>query len=393
MRNRRGFALVLLLSVILLLGWQGPVSAQNAGIQPEKGVTQLGINGDYFTAGNTVDFTEKIVGDLYAAGNDVLAQGDTGGDILAAGRTIDVGSNVGGSIRAAGSLITVRGKVLRNATIACQQLTVTQEGLISGNAYLAGQTIDMNGKVGGDLRAAASTFVINGEIGRDAQISADKVVVLPGAKIGGALKYYSKNQAEISPGAVIEGGVTQIPISPERTSAKPAPGPSILRALLSLIALLLAALVFVLLLPRCVRRVAATVQTQPWLCLGIGFAGLLVPPFLAIILFITVVGMMLGWIVMAGYLAFLSAGFLLGRIMIGFLVGGLILRAVEKRDRASAVWSVLLGATLLTLASYIPVLGWLIGLFTVIFTMGALLYLAGHAWFQPEPQPEAPSQP
>ncbi len=392
MRNRKGFALVLLLSVILLLGWQGPVSAQNAGARQEKGATQLGINGDYFTAGNTVDFTEKIAGDLYAAGNDVLAQGDTGGDVLAVGRSINVGGNVGGSIRAAGSQVTVGGKTLRNATIACQQLAITQEGLISGNAYLAGQTIDVNGKVGGDLRAAASTVVINGEIGRDAQITADRVVVLPGAKIGGALKYCSKNPAEISPEAQIEGGVTQIPVSPGGASAKHA-GFSIIRALLSLAALLLAALVFVLLLPRCVYRVATTVRTQPWLCLGIGCAGMLVPPFLAIILFITVVGMQLGWIVLAGYLAFLSAGFLLGRIMIGFLAGGLILRALEKRDRASAVWSVLLGATLLKLVSYIPVLGWLIGLFTGIFTMGALLYLAGRTWFQPEPPPEAPAQP
>jgi cytoskeletal protein CcmA (bactofilin family) len=391
MRDRKGIIFTLLLSVLLLLAWQGPALAQNTGVWPESGATEtLWVNGDHFAAGNAVAVKEEIPGDLYAAGSDILIQGGTGGDLLAAGRNIDVGSDIGGSIRAAGAQVTVRGEVGRNATIAGQQLIITPEALITGNAYLGGATVSVAGRVEGDLKAGGSAVVIGGQIDRDVQVSAERVQVLPGAVIGGNLVYASNNPAEISPDAQIRGTVTQIPVAPKK--AEPSAGARIWQALLSLIALLVAALVLVLLLPRSLRQVAATVRTQPWLCLGLGFAGLVAPPFLAVILFITVVGLLLGGIVLAGYLAFVAAGFLLGKIVIGLLVGGLILRAVQKQDRASAIWSVLLGAALLKLVSYIPFVGWLITLLAAVLTLGALLYLAGYSWFRKEPQPGEPTQ-
>ncbi|MGD0154201.1 MAG: hypothetical protein ABSC17_10700 [Thermacetogeniaceae bacterium] len=395
MRKQRSLVLVLLFSAILLLACQAPVLGQNTGMQTPQMATQaFRINDDYLTAGNTIAVNQKIAGDLYAAGNNIQVQGNLGGDILAAGQMIDIGGSVAGSIRAAGQQIGLRGTVLRNANIAGQNLTIAPAGRIAGNAYLAGQTIRIDGKVDGSLMAGAATVMISGEIGRDVQVSASKVVVLPGAKIGGNLTYTSQNPAEISPEAQIKGTTTYVPSVPKQ--ANPTAGALLLKALLSLIALLLAALVIVLLLPRCVRKVAATVSAQPWLCLGLGCAGLLVPLFLAIILFVTIIGNMLAWIILAGYLAFLAAALLLGKILIGFLIGGLILRAVQKRDPVSAIWSVLLGAALLWLVSYIPFVGWLFTLFTVLFTLGALLYLAGHSWFTRDSakaaaQPEAPN--
>jgi cytoskeletal protein CcmA (bactofilin family) len=382
MRKQRGLILALLFSAILVLCWQAPVLGQNIGLQSPQMPTQgVRINDDYLTVGNTIAVNQKIAGDLYAAGRNILVQGDLGGDILAVGQMIDIEGSVGGSIRAAGSQISLSGTVLRNANITGQNLTIAPEGKIAGNAYMAGQTIRIDGKVGGSLMAAAATVMISGEIDRDVQVSASRVVVLPGAKIGGNLTYTSQNQAEVSPDAQIKGTTAHIPVSPRPKQAKPAAGALILRSLLSLLTLLLAALVFVLLLPRCVHSVAATVSAQPWLCLGLGFAGLLVPPFLAIILFVTIIGSMLAWIVVTGYLVFLAAAFLLGKILIGFLIGGLILRAVQKRDSVSAIWSVLLGTALLWLASYIPFMGWLFTLFSVVFTLGALLYLASLNWF------------
>lgn len=414
MRKRRVVVFVLMLSAVLLLAWQGTVLAQNPGEQNLMGQNLMGqnpmgqgdkvlpkgvqINDDYFAAGNTVTVDGQIAGDLYAAGANMAMRGDLGGDVLAAGRSLDIGGNVGGNIRAAGSDIIARGKVLRNATIAGQQVTIAPECLITGNALMAAQTVRIDGQVGGSLRAAGTTILIAGEIGRDVVVNANKVVILPGAKIGGNLTYTSATAAEIAPTAQIKGVVKHIPVSPEQAQAKPAVGTLIFRALLGLVRLLLVALVFILLLPRCVKSVAGVVRTQPWLCLGLGFAGLLVPPFVAIILFITVIGSLLGWIVLIGFTAFTAAGFLLGKIVIGFLLGWLILRAVQKQDSVSVIWSVLLGATLLQLVSYIPVLGWIVGLITGVFTLGALLYLAGHTWFPKEPQPvlpqpESPLQP
>ncbi|HHV34482.1 MAG TPA: hypothetical protein GXX59_02750 [Syntrophomonadaceae bacterium] len=211
------------------------------------------------------------------------------------------------------------------------------------------------------------------------EVTADQVVVLPGAKIGGNLTYKSDNPAEIHDGAQINGTVKRITVAPPSEQ----PLASIIwEEALKVVSLLVLALLFVLLLPLATEQVADTVRTQLWMSLGLGVGGFLVPPVLALVLFITVIGIPLGWLFLVGYGAFLGAGILLGKVFLGFLLGVSILRALQKKQQVSSIWSVLLGTAIIKLLTYIPYVGWVVNIFVLLLAMGALLYLAGQRWFR-----------
>lgn len=377
--------LSLLLVLVLLVNMLLPMSAlaaeaNNNVLVPAERV----VEDDYFAAGNTVTVKGRITGDLFAAGNNLAAQGELGGDLLVAGRRVDVGGRVRGSVRAAGESISLQGQVGRSATIACRELTVAPGAALGGNVLAAAETIRCDGKVAGNLRAVADTILIAGEVGRNVEVEADRVVVLPGARVRGSLTYRSANPAEIHEGARVEGDVKRIPVTPVPEETL---GGKALQEVLRWLALLAVALVFVFFLPKATSRVAGVVRTRPWVSLGLGVCGLLVPPFLAVLLFASVVGVALGWVVLAGYAAFLAAGILLGKVFLGFLVGVLILQAIRKREDVSPLWSVLLGATLLKALVFIPYLGWLVDIAVVLLTLGALLCLAGQSWLGRRVQP------
>lgn len=385
--KKRGFVFALSVFILLLSGLLGTAFAQVGGEQGGDLVVPAEelIDDDYFAAGETVTVKGQITGDMFAVGNNVAADGSIGGDIIAMGRQIDAGGSTGGNIRAAGQVVSIRQNVERSVTVACQEFTVGSNSVIGGNILAAASTLKIDGKVNGTLRGAADTILIAGEVVRNVEIAADHVVVLPSAKIGGNLTYKSANRADIHSGAQINGTVRHIPAAPP--AEQPLAG-RIWGETLKVISLLALALLFVLLLPLPTEQVADTVRTQPWLSLGLGVGGLLVTPILALLFFITVIGIHLGWLFLIGYGAFLGAGILLGKVFLGFLLGVLILRAVLKKQQVSLIWSVLLGTAIIQLVTYIPYVGWLVNLFVLLLALGALLYLAGRHWFRRPPKPE-----
>ncbi len=58
------------------------------------------------------------------------------------------------------------------------------------------------------------------------------------------------------------------------------------------------------------------------------------------------------------------------------------MRALQKKQQVSPIWSVLLGTAIIKLLTYIPYVGWVVNIFVLLLAMGALLYLAGQRWFR-----------
>lgn len=379
--KKRGFILTLIVVILLLSGLIGTAFAQGIGEQGGDMMVpaEKSINDDYFAMGETVTVKGRITGDMFATGNNIATEGNIEGDIIALGRQIDAGGSVGGNVRTGGQAVSIRGNVERSVTAACQELTIGSSSVIGGNILATASMLRVDGKISGALRSTAGTILIAGEVVRDVEVTADQVVVLPGAKIGGNLTYKSDNPAEIHDGAQINGTVKRITVAPPSEQ----PLASIIwEEALKVVSLLVLALLFVLLLPLATEQVADTVRTQLWMSLGLGVGGFLVPPVLALVLFITVIGIPLGWLFLVGYGAFLGAGILLGKVFLGFLLGVSILRALQKKQQVSPIWSVLLGTAIIKLLTYIPYVGWVVNIFVLLLAMGALLYLAGQRWFR-----------
>jgi hypothetical protein len=120
------------------------------------------------------------------------------------------------------------------------------------------------------------------------------------------------------------------------------------------------------LFPRRLDVVATNFTTHPWKSLFTGLLGLVVLPFLIVLLVATVIGIPL---VPVAALLVIAAG-VLGFTALSFYVG----RAVPLRlERATSVLQLAIGTAIVVLVSSIPILGWMAWFAALLLVFGAVL--------------------
>jgi hypothetical protein len=160
----------------------------------------------------------------------------------------------------------------------------------------------------------------------------------------------------------VTGGITRRAMdgSPGQGAARapqpPGPGAFIAGGIMSFLALLACGAVFLLLLPAFGRHAADRVRTSPWLALAVGFAMLVAVPVLAVLLFITLLGIPLGLAVLALYPVMLLAGFVLGVLFIAGRLPAALRKQPPARFGASVGWFAL-ALFLVMAAGAVPVAG------------------------------------
>ena len=227
----------------------------------------------------------------------------------------------------------------------------------------------MAGQIGDDLHVFAGT-VISGRVAGNVEITAREIRVAPDAVIGGSLTWRSNQPPIIAEEAQIFGDVraagggemqSLVDESPDRFAGGWALG----------LAIAAAAWVLLWFAPQLVARSGAAFQAAPGRILLLGAAALVLTPVMALLLFVTVLGWLLGLIVFAGYVF----GVLLSGIL-GLLIAVHALRARlgvgAPRGLLSSLIFVLLAASALVLAQHVPVLGTLLSLLLVLAGVGAL---------------------
>lgn len=157
----------------------------------------------------------------------------------------------------------------------------------------------------------AGTVSISGEVDGDVELAARQITILPTTRIQGNLTYRSPEPANIAPKAQIMGTVTHVPVEAKAGMIELA-GP-VFRGIL-ILSLLLAGIVLIMLFPNFGILAARTVGSDPWksLGLGLGLALLVTTPIAASLLMATVIGMPLGFAILAFYFVTLLTGFRCG---------------------------------------------------------------------------------
>jgi hypothetical protein len=133
--------------------------------------------------------------------------------------------------------------------------------------------------------------------------------------------------------------------------------------------------VLVAALPGFTTRVAATLRSRAAMSLLIGFIALVCIPVLAIVLFVTLVGIPLALLTLVAYAALL----LLGHVVTGIGLGDWALARFRAGDAARTGWRI--GAAVVALLAIailarIPFLGGLVTFLVLIAGVGALLMQA-----------------
>lgn len=313
----------------------------------------------YIAAGQ-VRPAAPVQGDLHAAGGRVILDQPVGGDAALVGGSVDVRAAVGDDARVAGGDISIESSVGGELFATGGNLTLTRAATVAGAARLYGGNISIEGRIDGPLHASAQKVTINGEVRGPVHLAAGQIELGPQARLGAGLSYASDAELKRAEGAVVTGPITRDVAAPRdrpRSEPKPAPpGLPWIGSLLSFLALLACAAVLILVVPAFASQAADGVKTAPWLALAIGFAAVVAVPILAVLLFITILGIPLGIVVLALYPVLLLAGFLVGVLFLARLVPS-ALRQPHATSFAAAMGYFALALLAVMLIGWVPVAG------------------------------------
>ncbi|MBU8896111.1 polymer-forming cytoskeletal protein [Corallococcus sp. M34] len=358
-----------LLLVVLCWGVVVPLSARAATVRTGQVVTvgpQEVINDDLYVFAREVHVEGTVRGDVVAAGQKVDVTGTVAGDVQTAASETHLSGRVSGSVRAASNVLDLSGPVGKDAMLAANDLRMGRSASVGGDLFFAGNRAEVASPVKGRLHAAAQTLIVSAPVGGDVRAQVDTLRLASGAHVHGNLSYRGGEGALIDPGASVAGRIERLPVEHRRA------GPLMLayawvRSVVGLFAL---GMVVALLSPRFARRAPAVLRQQPWKSLGWGavlFFGL---PVLAGGVFFVgalVGGWWLGLFVLAVY----ALGLVLAFPVVGMLVGQWLMERFGRAG-ASLALSLLVGLMLLMAVRWVPLLGGLVALATVLFGLGAM---------------------
>jgi hypothetical protein len=339
----------------------------------KREAAERSFGNDRFSAGAAVRIAQPVTGDLFAAGGSVDIEAPVTGDALAAGGSLRIAASLGESLYAAGGQLRIDAPIARSARVAGGQIEFGPKSKVAGNLTVAGGEVELRGTIGGHVLAAAGDLLIDGEITGDVTATAGKIALGPNARIGGRLRYASREEIRRDAAAQIAGGVERMAVRGESRRAErfersfgPRGGWVWTIGLMVLAALLVGGL------PEFYARVSATMQARPGASLLAGFVALVCVPIAAAILFVTIVGIPLALIAVGMYLALLVAGY----ASAGIALGDWLLARI-RAAAASELWWRVAAAMLATLAialvARVPYLGGAAMFAALVIGIGALL--------------------
>jgi len=272
-------------------------------------------------------------------------------------------------VRAAGGTVTLDAEVGDDALLAGGNVVLDPSTCINGRAWIVGRRLDISGCIGKELKAAGGNIAVSAEVMGDVMLAGETIEIKPGTVIHGNLRYMSPNAATIDKAAIIKGTITHLPSPRHERGAMGAAAASIG----ILISLMVTGTVLLLLFPRVAAAVTDRIAQAPWKSLGLGLAVLAATPLVVILLFASLVGLWLGFILLAAYLVALLVGYLSGVLA----AGEILLKRLRRQTELTRGWRV---AALVIMLVVVGVLGLVPGLGGLLIFALLLFGLGGLAW-------------
>ena len=360
-------------TLALSILWAGVVTAANvrSGQSPRIMSNEV-INGTLYAAGSDLKMQGTVQGDLYCAGQNVEITGTVEGDVLCAAQNITVSGTVLGDVRVVGQIINVKAKVGGSASLVGQNIDVDSSASIARDVTILGQQTNLGGTIGRDVESLGNSFTTSAKIGRDLDVTAPQVSLGSGTAVAGMFMYVSENNATVDSGATVTGKTErkQPPKEQRNGPDMVSPAAYLSSMVFTFSSFLVIGGALLLAAPRLMRATTASIAASPFVTLGAGFIGLVVPPLVSLMLFVTVVGMMLGFILFFAWIISL----MIGLVFTAQVVGRKIVQKFKWQDPWEHFASLVIGLFVLFLIGLVPFVGGFIVFLAVVWGVGGLWY-------------------
>lgn len=356
---------ILLLSTFLLL----PFAAVHADQGNDKVLLTTSNEQNIYTAGEYLNIDSDIADDLLAAGQVLEINSPVAGDVTAAASTIDLLAPVSDDVRIAGQTIRIASQIGDHLVAFGQLIILRSSASIGGDAWIMGQSVEIRAPISGDVKIMTERLTIAAPITGNAQISAQQIIFEEEGRIAGDLMLKAPENV---PTDKVGGTVTfdeskhETPRNDFQHQARELfHGFSVVMFLASL---LLGAVIIFLTMPFW-RSFAESARTHPFINFGIGLLFLILVPIVTIILFATLVGLPLGFVVLFVYIATL----IFVGIIDGLALGAFFFPINPKTDTKHLLGAFVLGSILLFLLGLLPIIGGVLKFVIFLLAIGAVI--------------------
>jgi cytoskeletal protein CcmA (bactofilin family) len=328
------------------------------------------IQDDLFIAGGNIKLDGIIEGDLISASRSLVQNGLVLGSLNSASQDLDVLGDIRGSVRGFAQNITVNGKLEKNLRACGYRVDVKPGAEIGKDITTFCGKMSFDGKLEGDLNGSMDELIISGVVNGTISVEADRITLMPTARIQGDFKYKSEKEAKIQRGAQISGEtVWTEKVTKEEKPKSIFTGKSLIPEMLFLLALMITGVVLTIIFTRNAKQAKQAVGDSFLKSLGWGFVSIICIPIAILFLVVTVIGIPIAFIVIFAYAVLIY----IAKIPVATFVGEKVIKALGKQGEPSLIWSMILGLVILTLVLNIPYLEWPI-YFVILFTgFGAII--------------------
>ncbi|HPJ29884.1 MAG TPA: hypothetical protein PLZ42_00660 [Methanothrix sp.] len=283
------------------------------------------VEDDIFAGGDTVNINAPVDSAVIFGGR-VNVDAPIKGDLIVAGGEVDLNSEVGGKVLAAGGTINLRGDVERNVVMAGGTVRILSTSDIGMDAAISGGEVYNAGNVTGTLWVNAGDFENTGTAGE--------------------VKYqmWEEHEAAREPEALISTF-----------------------GILMILGFLIVGVLILRLFPESMSSVDGEIRRSPLVRAILGLGLIVASMVLIFVSMVTVIGMPLGFLLLALFVAAL----LVANLFVSFSLGRWIARALNRNlgDMPAFV----LGYLILSILFLIPLVGFLIELLSISLGFGGLV--------------------
>ena len=318
------------------------------------------INSNDETNPVAMDNMKNIRDDVYLLDSDVTLKDNVDGNVYIMAKDVEITSEeISGNVFICAEEINIRNTYINGSLfLAGEKINVTA---FASDAYIVGNkvTLGEETRILRDLRVAADKLEINGVISRNVFASADDIKMNNNTIVEGNFNYSSKNEINISENVRGEINFEELKENDKTNSNKVIDYIKDILTSIASSALIILFIIFVL--PKFNQNIGEAKLLESF-GLGIGF--LVVVPIITILLFMTIIGVMPAFLLIAIYIAMLAIGYTISAISIA----GKIYKKINKEGNSKLYIFLFTIITLiaLNLISSIPVIG---GIVSFVLTM------------------------
>ncbi len=340
------------------------------------------LDGSAVAGAQTINISGPVTRNLFLAAQNIEVTGNAAGDLVAIGATLTVGGRISGAIRAAAGALYINGGVGQDVLAGGSALVIGKDAEVRGDIVAGCQKLEIDGIVRGDVKAVANEIVISGSIDGDVEVTvADKLTLMPDARIYGNLLYRSRKKIDIGNPDMVFGNIDYVQLpSPKEIEdirrMKPRPGMLVTFFLpftiLSIIGALVVGFLLVAIWKYVLNEGIARSLGHWRRTLGLGAIGFLIGPMSILVAFALIITIPAGLIAAAAYLVCLYVA----KVLAGMFTGRLLFRIFGSPD-VSLWWAAPVGIVIVFGLCAIPYAGWAVWLVSMAVGFGVIAELLG----------------